>query len=162
MPVIGTSAKPPILSRDLVRMFMRDVPGKIPGTGQENILLDDVEFSEKELDNAIRFTTSRYNAMTPTSRLPPDAIEEYVLLVGVAAFLLKSEAIRQVRNDSDAQDADVQQVAIDKKMQQYYFVAGKLDEEYERYARGIKTEENMRRAYGGLSSGYSTVSRRFG
>jgi hypothetical protein len=162
MPVNATPARPPVLTKDLVRMFLRDVPGKIPGTGQENILLDDVEFSEEELENAIRFTTSRYNCMTPVTRKTPDAIQEYILLVGTAAFLMKSEVFRQARNQSSTQDGDVQGVARDDKAPLYQAIAQHLDEEFERYARGVKTEENMRKAYGGLSSGYSTVSRRFG
>ncbi len=162
MPVNATPARPPILTRDLVRMFMRDVPGKIPGTGQENILMDDVEFSQEELDNAIRFTTSRYNCMTPITRFGPDSIEEYILLIGTSAFLMKSEVFRQIRNQSDAQDGDVQNVGTDSKAGLYQACAKQLDDEFERYARAVKTQRNMQAAYGGLSSGYSTVSRRFG
>ncbi len=159
MPVNATPATPPILTKDLVRMFMRDVPGKIPGTGQENILLDDVEFSDEELELAIRFTTSRYNCMTPVSRHGPDSIEEYILLIGTCAFLMKMEVMRQIRNQSNAVDGDVQNVGVDDKAGLYQACSKQLDDEFERYARAVKTQRNMQKAYGSLGSGYRMIRR---
>ncbi len=150
------------LTRDHVRQFMRDTPpGMVPGTGSENVLLDGVEFSNQEIDSAVMFTTARYNAMTPISSLTAEMIPSYPLLMGTAAHLLKAESMKQLRNQATTQDGDVPSLGIDDKWQQYRQLAVDMSEEFEKYARAIKTQKNMQAAYGGVGSGYVNVSRRY-
>lgn len=56
--------------REQIRMFLRDVPGHVPGAGNnvENILLDGVEFSDAELVFATELAVSKYNRSNPPIR----------------------------------------------------------------------------------------------
>ena len=56
MPVqLDANALP--LNVDEIRMFLRDQP-------DYNILLDDIEFSDKDIQLAMRLTVSKFNAIT--------------------------------------------------------------------------------------------------
>lgn len=162
MPITATPAAPRILSRDDIRLFMRDVAGQISNTGQENILLDNVEFNDDDIERAIRFTVSKYNAITPITLVTAGGINEYVLINGVVCWLLKSEAIRQLRNQATAQQGDVAPIGIDDKTQLYQALAKIFCDEFDIMARAIKTQKNMEAAYGGLGSGYASAARRMG
>lgn len=162
MPVVATPVTPTILNRDDIRMFMRDVPGQVPLTGQENILLDNVEFSDADVERAIVFTVAKYNAITPMSNISEAGLNKYVLLNGVVCFLLKSEAIRQLRNQATAQQGDVSPIGIDDKTQLYQQLSQLFCAEFDTMARAIKTQLNMESAFGGFGSGYANTARRAG
>lgn len=155
MPVVGTPATPVILTVDQVRRFMRDIPSK-------NILLDTVEFDQKEVDQGIEMVTSRYNAMPPQSALMPQSWPshlQYVLLLGVAAYLIKSCAFLQLRNQATYQDGDIAPVGIDDKYPLYIQMAQVLDNEWAQMVQQIKIQNNLEGVYGYVSSGYVNVSR---
>lgn len=159
MPVTATPVPPPLLTRDDIRGFLRDVAGEVPGTGALNTLLDNVLFSDVDIDRAIKFTVARFNAMTPVSRVSADTINLWVLLNGTVANLLNSESVRQLMNQASFQDGDVAPIGIDDKSAPYAQLAAKFSEEFQITARGIKTEANMNAAWGGLGSGYRATSR---
>jgi hypothetical protein len=159
MPVTGTPVTTPVVTTDDVRGFLRDVAGQIPNTGVLNVLLDGPEYSDADLNRAIKFTVARYNAITPITLLDQNSINPWVLLVGTAAFLMKSEAFRQLRNQVTAQDGDVAPIGVDDKQAFYNQIAKMCDEEFMGMARGIKTQLNMEACYGSLGSGYRSVSR---
>ena len=58
MPVVGTPTTPTVVSKDQVRMFMRDY-------ASNNILLDDVQFTDNELNLAMEMAVSALNAVAP-------------------------------------------------------------------------------------------------
>ena len=159
MPVIGLPVTSSIPRRDAIRRFMRDYPGDVPNTGVINILLDSVEFSDDDVDAAIGLALAWYNATTPITNLPQDGVPEVVLLYGAAAHLLTSEGMRQLRNQATTQDGNVQPIGIDDKQALYQQWAGWMREEFKTAVRQIKTERNMRAAWGGLSSGYLSTTR---
>ena len=155
MPVVATPVTPPIVSREQVRMFMRD-------RANYNILLDHVQFSDRELDLATEMAVSAYNAVTPPTYLtvasfPPNL--SYVLLIGATRFLLMSESFLQARNQATYQDADVSPIGIDDKAALYSQLARELKTEWDELVRGVKTAYNMEGAYNTLSSGYAATSR---
>ena len=153
MPVqVPTNALP--LTTDDIRAFLRDQP-------KYNILIDGVEFSNEDITRAIRWTVAKWNAITPQSTEPPtgETLNEYVLLCGVAAILLRSEGVRQVRNQVTYQDGNMPQVSIDEKQDIYGAWAERMQQEFDFHARNIKTQNNMESAYGGLSSGYRYIGR---
>lgn len=136
-------------------MFMRD---KAP----KNILLDDVQFTDDELNLALEMAVSAYNAVTPQTNLTPSTFPthlRYVLLVGVVRFLLMSESFLQVRNQATVQDGDISPIGIDDKAALYAQMAQQLKGEWDELVRGIKTQNNMESAYATLGSGYVNVSR---
>lgn len=155
MPIVGTPSTPVILTVDQVRRFMRDKP-------DNNILLDAVEFTQEDINQGIEMVTSRYNAITPQSTLLQQswpAHLQYVLLLGVVAYLIKSCAFLQLRNQATYQDGDIAPIGVDDKYPLYLQFAQTLDAEWMQLVQQIKIQNNLESVYGSLSSGYVNVSR---
>lgn len=126
-----------VVSPDQVRDFMRDFPDK-------NILVDGVEFEDYEVEKAIRFTISMANAIArPTSYSVTSFPNDYVLLMGVCSYLLKSEGIRQLRNEAMYQDGNIQPVGLDNKQQSYTALASQYLQEFTQMLTAIKIQENL-------------------
>lgn len=155
MPVVATPTTPTIISRDQVRMFLRD-------RADNNILLDAVQFTDNELDLAMEMAVSGFNAVTPQTNLTPQSFPQHlqwVLLIGTTRFLLMSESFLQVRNQATVQDGDIAPIGIDDKAALYSQLAQNLKTEWDELVRGIKTQNNMESAYTTLGSGYRNTSR---
>jgi hypothetical protein len=161
MPVVATPvANDPKLSVDDVRLWLRDVALRVLPGGQGNILLDDIQFTQGEIDFAIRMTISSFNVITPQSSYILDNFpHEYLLLLGVARFLMTSESFHQLRNQATVQDGDIAPSGIYDKHQMYLNLAQSLRTEWDTLSRGVKNQDNMEGAYGFLGSGYKNVSR---
>lgn len=153
MPVVGTPTTPVIISKDQVRMFLRDRADK-------NILLADVQFSDAELNLAMEMACEAFNAVTPQSSLTPSNFpNKYVLMVGTVRWLLMSESFLQIRNQATYQDGDIAPIGVDDKAVAYSQLARELKAEWDELVRGIKTQNNMEAAYNSVGSGYRNVSR---
>lgn len=155
MPIVATPASPILITVDQVRRFMRDYPNK-------NILLEDVEFSQEDVNQAITFVTSAYNVITPLTNITPDAWpagREYLLLLGVAWYLIKSGTFLQLRNQATYQDGDIAPVGIDDKFPLYMALWQGLKQEWDELVKLSKTQDNLEAAYGTFSSIYLNVSR---
>lgn len=160
MPITATPASPRMLTLARIRMAMRDVAGAIPNTGDFNVLLLNVQFSDAEINNALQFTVDWYNGLTPLlGRATQDSINSYLLYIGAVSFLAQSEQIKQLRNDMDLQDGDVAPIGKDKKHQFYGALSQAAAQRFEEMAKNIKRQLNMHAAFGGLDSGYSNVAR---
>jgi hypothetical protein len=160
MPIVGQPAAPRLLSRDSVRRFLRDYPVSVPGTGMLNDLLDNVEFSDDDIEEAMLFAVDYYNAFTPTTNLTAASLPRVVVLWGTVSHLLRSEANRQRRNQISAQDGNVGPIDLDNKAATYEQSAQIAWDTFFKMARDIKTQRNMQDGYGGLNSGYRGVARR--
>ncbi len=155
MPVTVPTTKTRLPLREQVRMFLRDVPGKIPGSGSENILLDDVEFSDPELDFAKELAVSRFNSANPPIRAhAAEAIPIDILLLGVSGFLMNAESFRQLRNQVSASDGEVP-LGIDDKHAAYVQLRKFLLDEYDTRVTAYKVQKNMSACWGSVNSGYS-------
>ena len=155
MPVVATPATPIILTVDQVRRFMRDIPSK-------NILLDDVEFSQDDVNQGIEMVTSAYNVITPLSNISPQgwpSNSQYLLLLGVAWYLIKSCTFLQLRNQATYQDGDIAPIGIDDKFGLYMQLWQTLKAEWDQTVKESKIQLNLESVYGDLSSGYRNVSR---
>ena len=134
-----------VVNPNQVRDFMRDFPDK-------NILVDGVEFEDPEVEKAIHFTISMANAIArPTSYSVTNFPNEYVLLMRVCSYLLKSEGIRQLRNEAMYQDGNIQPVGLDNKQQSYTALATQYLQEFTQMLTAIKIQENMS-SFGQMSS----------
>jgi hypothetical protein len=162
MPVVATPASPSVVTQDEIRMWLRDYAlDHLPG-GQGNILLDDVQFTPKELTFAIKMAVSNFNALTPISSYLLDGSNfpnEYMLLLGTARFLMVSESFHQLRNQANVQDGDIAPSGIYDKAQAYLALAQALKTEWDQLTRQMKNQFNMEGAYGHLGSGYKNVGR---
>lgn len=155
MPVVASPASPNVVTKDQVRMFMRDRADK-------NILLDTVQFTDDELNLAMDMAVSGFNAVTPQSNFTPQTFPshlKYLLLIGTTRFLLMSESFLQARNQATVQDGDIAPIGIDDKAQLYAQLAASLKAEFDELTRGVKTQNNMEGAYNSLGSGYRNTSR---
>lgn len=155
MPIVGTPTTPVIVSKDQVRMFLRD-------RADRNILLDDVQFSDDELNLATEMAVSAFNTVTPQTRLTPSSFPshlQYLLMIGTARFLLMTESFLQVRNQASYQDGDISPIGIDDKQAAYSQMAQGLKAEWDELVRGVKTQTNMESAYNSVGSGYRNTSR---
>lgn len=154
MPTQVPSTASPAPLRDEIRMFLRDVPGFIPGSGSENVLLDDVEFSNEELALAIRLAVSRFNSMNPPIRhLVAEQIPLDILLYGVAMFLINAESFRQLRNQTSVPDGETA-IGIDDKHQAYAALKQRLSDEFTAQATSWKVAKNMAACWGGVNSAF--------
>jgi hypothetical protein len=134
-----------VVTPDLVRDFMRDFPDR-------NVLVDGVEFPDEDIERAIRLTVSMSNAVArPTAYTVTQFPNEYVLLMGVCSYLLKSEGIRQLRNEAVYQDGNIQPVGLDNKQQAYTALAAQYLQEFTQMLTAIKIQENMS-SFGNMSS----------
>lgn len=159
MSINASPTSPMTLTLDDIRMFMRDVAGRVPGTGVENIMFDAPEFSDDDARRAVRFTVARFNIMTPISNDHEGMINPWLLLMGTCEFLLTSEAFRQKRNQVQYASADISPIGRDDKFQMYLSMAQYLKAEFEDKAKSFKISRNMEDAYGNLGSGYRFSSR---
>lgn len=162
MTITATPSAPRVLTKQRIRMAMRDIAGAVPNTGVINVLLDNVEFSDDEIDNAIAFTVDWWNSITPVSRNTPDQINSFLLFQGVASMLLQSESLRQLRNQASVQDGDVAPIGSDDKAPMYAQMMQVAMQRFENGAKQVKIQQNMEACYGGFGSGYATFSRRSG
>lgn len=134
---------------------MRDYPDK-------NILLDDVEFSQEDINQAVISVTSAYNVVTPLTSITPDAWpygHQYLLLLGVAWYLIKSGTFLQMRNQATYQDGDIAPIGIDDKFPLYMALWQALKQEWDELVKTSKTQMNLESAYGYFSSGYRNIAR---
>jgi hypothetical protein len=138
-------------------MFMRDY-----AESRGNILLDTVEFTDRDLHLAIEMAVSAFNSVTPQTYMTPQSFPHhlrYVLLIGTTRFLLMSESFAQIRGQLTVQQGNISPTGISDKSMQYSQLAQQLREEWESLVRGIKTQNNLEAAYAVLDSGYLTTSR---
>jgi len=160
MPIVGTPTTATSVTADDVRRFMRDVPGYVPDTGVISALLDGVEFSDRDIRDAVKFTVNWFTIMTPMiGTYTENMIPSVILLYGVAAHLLTSESTRQLRNQVTVQDGDTQPIGVDDKHQLYLQAAERMRAMFLEYGKAFKIQRNISRAYGGIGSGYAQVSR---
>lgn len=159
MPVSATPTTPQVITLDDVRGFMRDVAGQIPGTNLENVLFDVApEFSDADINRAIKFTVARFNIITPLSNDDQYSINPWLLLMGTCELLAMSEAFRQTRNQVSYTDGE-QPIGLDDKQSLYLSIAQLCKAEFEEKVKNFKVARNMESCYGSLGSGYRNVSR---
>lgn len=134
-----------------VSTFLRDFP-------DYNILLGDVQFTEEDINDAIKFAIDEFNALAPITNYTHENFpNDWLLLLGTAAHLLKSEAFLQLRNMATYADGDVQNIGVDDKGPAYMNFAQALRDEWIANAQRFKQQLNMENGYGWLSSGYRYI-----
>lgn len=139
-----------IVSVAEVQRWLRDYP-------EYNILLDAVEFSEDDVEAALDFAVSEFNAHTPITAYDGDSFpNRWILLLGTARHLLTSEAFHQLRNEVHVQDGSLP-VGIDDKASAYISLRNALTNEWRSIVKDMKQQINMESGYGGVSSGYRYI-----
>ncbi|MBQ3342586.1 MAG: hypothetical protein IJG84_11870 [Kiritimatiellae bacterium] len=126
-----------------VRIFLRDTDP------DANLLLDDFEFTPKEIRTAMNITVDRWNDTPPEIYRMDDDEFPYrsILLLGVASNLLSMAAHRYRRN-SLAINAGGTSVNDQDKAGQYDQAAARLRDEYLHMIRTKKRELNANLGWG--------------
>lgn len=137
---------------DCVRLILRDF-------ALNNILLDEVQFSDAEIDRAIEMATLRFNSTPVLTSFDWRSIPEDILFHGVAYWLMLSESFLQLRNQVSVPADDLGVIGIDDKYQLYTQHAQQMRQTFEQHIRDWKDAYNINRGYGSFHSGYSNVSR---
>ena len=144
------------LTSEGIRMFLRD-------TMDENSLLHDIEHPDANINQAMRLTVAKWNSITPITNLTdPGQMNEYLLLCGVCGLLLKSEGIRQKRNQLIAGDGNIDNVSLDEKEAIYLKWANHFQQEFDRKAQAMKVQQNLEsivNCASGFGSGYRYLGR---
>ena len=137
MPVIATPVKQESGIVQDIRLFMRDFYDKNP-------LHADIEFTDDEINAACRHAVDLANVLgRPTRYTVSSFPNNYVLMLGAAGHLTKSEAIRQLRNQSQFQDGNIQGVGMDEKYQYYMQLSQSLTSEFSNHVTQIKITSNI-------------------
>lgn len=143
------------LTLEDIRLFLRDQPDHNP------LIIEGIEFTDDDITRAIKWAVAKYDVLTPVSQSPPsgETLNEYLLLCGTCAILMRSEGTRQLRNQITAQDGNIAPVGLDEKQALYSAWADYFQREFDFHARQVKTQINMEAAYGGFSSSYRYIGR---
>lgn len=129
---------------------MRDYPDR-------NELLDDVDFSQEDVNQGVEMIVSSYNTITPISNIPPEGWPQggkYLLLLGVAWYLIQSNTQLQLRNQLTYQDGDIAPIGVSDKFPLYMQLWQTMQAQWQQAATAMKTQINLESAYGGAGSGY--------
>lgn len=138
--------------KEMIKLLLRD-------KSSNNILLADVQFTEEDVENAVKMTVNSFNSMSPRTRMSWRHIPEDLLFLGTASWLMLSESFLQLRNQVSVPTDGMGVVGIDDKTQHYQQLREMLKRDFETKSRQVKNEINIASGFGSMSSGYVNVSR---
>jgi len=137
-----------------IRIFLRD-------KADNNILLDDVQFTDEDLECALELTADEYNVTTPITTLTWGSMPQFLQIIGATRFLLYSEVFLQARNQvtlpTDRGDA----MGLDDKAMLYTQLQQQLSAEWKLRTREYKNQMNAESIYDDIPSDYAYLSDRY-
>lgn len=138
----------PILTSEEVRLFLQD-------RQELNPLILGVRFTPEMIEQAMINTVDYYNLMNPPTGMYTLETFPYrsLLLLGSAAYLLRSGAINEAANNL-SYAADGVQINDKDKAQIFMSLAQNLQEEFRDLAQQIKMNHNISQIYGTVNSEY--------
>jgi hypothetical protein len=139
----------PILTAEEVRLFLQD-------RAELNPLLLGIRFTPEMIEQAMLNTVDYYNLMNPPLGIMY-SIENFpyrsLLLLGTAAYLLRSGAINEAANQL-SYSADGIQVNDKDKAQIFMSLAENLQKDFKELGQQIKMNQNIAQIYGVKHSEY--------
>jgi hypothetical protein len=139
----------PILTSEEVRLFLQD-------REELNPLLLGIRFTPEMIEQAMINTVDYYNLMNPPTGIMY-SIESFpyrsLLLLGTAAYLLRSGAINEAANQL-TYSADGIQVNDKDKAQIFMSLAQNLQQDFKELGQQIKMNQNISQIYGVKHSEY--------
>lgn len=139
----------PILTSEEVRLFLQD-------RAELNPLLLGIRFTPEMIEQAMLNTVDYYNLMNPPIGTMY-SIENFpyrsLLLLGAAAYLLRSGAINEAANQL-SYSADGIQVNDKDKSQIFMALAENLQKDFKELGQQIKMNQNIAQIYGVKHSEY--------
>jgi hypothetical protein len=139
----------PILTAEEVRLFLQD-------REELNPLLLGIRFTPEMIEQAMLNTVDYYNLMNPPIGIMY-SIENFpyrsLLLLGTAAYLLRSGAINEAANQL-SYSADGIQVNDKDKSQIFMSLSQNLQQDFKELGQQIKMNQNIAQIYGVKHSEY--------
>ncbi len=139
----------PILTAEEVRLFLQD-------RAELNPLLLGIRFTPEMIEQAMLNTVDYYNLMNPPLGIMY-SIENFpyrsLLLLGTAAYLLRSGAINEAANQL-SYSADGIQVNDKDKSQIFMSLSENLQKDFKELGQQIKMNQNIAQIYGVKHSEY--------
>lgn len=139
----------PILTAEEVRLFLQD-------REELNPLLLGIRFTPEMIEQAMLNTVDYYNLMNPPLGIMY-SIENFpyrsLLLLGTAAYLLRSGAINEAANQL-SYSADGIQVNDKDKSQIFMSLSENLQKDFKELGQQIKMNQNIAQIYGVKHSEY--------
>jgi hypothetical protein len=139
----------PILTSEELRLFLQD-------REELNPMLLGIRFTEEMIDQAMINTVDYYNLMNPPTGVMY-TVESFpyrsLLLLGAAAYLLRSGAINEAGNQL-SYAADGVQINDKDKAQIFMSLAQNLQQEFKELGQQIKMNQNIAQIYGTKHSEY--------
>jgi hypothetical protein len=139
----------PILTAEEVRLFLQD-------REELNPLLLGIRFTPEMIEQAMLNTVDYYNLMNPPLGIMY-SIENFpyrsLLLLGTAAYLLRSGAINEAANQL-SYSADGIQVNDKDKAQIFMSLSENLQKDFKELGQQIKMNQNIAQIYGVKHSEY--------
>ena len=139
----------PILTSEEVRLFMQD-------REELNTLLLGIRFSPEMIEQAMINTVDYYNLMNPPTGVMY-SLETFpyrsLLLLGTAAYLLRSGAINEAANQL-SYSADGVQVNDKDKAQIFMSLGQAMQQDFKELGQQIKMNQNISQIYGVKHSEY--------
>ena len=139
----------PILTAEEVRLFLQD-------RAELNPLLLGIRFTPEMIEQAMLNTVDYYNLMNPPLGVMY-SIENFpyrsLLLLGTAAYLLRSGAINEAANQL-SYSADGIQVNDKDKSQIFMSLSENLQKDFKELGQQIKMNHNIAQIYGVKHSEY--------
>lgn len=134
-----------------LRLFMMDTP-------ELNRLILKYESNDEMLRFAIEMAISDWNTTSPLigSKTIGNYPSLYLLMHGAAIQLLKSQGLRQARNELNYSAGGSSFVRSNKSN---YYMSWMVNfaNEYETKKRNIKIQQNIERGWGGVNSEYDWI-----
>lgn len=140
------------VTADTIRLFLRDQP-------ELNILNDlEIEFDTVVLEQGIMAACSSFNTTTPIghtvkfdgSDWPKQA--PHLLIIGAAAWVLRTNVAQQIRNQLNAQDGNIPRVGIHDKYQEFLQYSETLRADFRDEVSRLKKSLDFESSYDSLSS----------
>lgn len=139
----------PILTSEEVRLFLQD-------REELNTLLLGIRFTPEMIEQAMINTVDYYNLMNPPTGVMY-SLEQFpyrsLLLLGTAAYLLRSGAINEAANQL-TYAADGIQVNDKDKAQIFMSLSVSLQQDFKELGQQIKMNQNIAQIYGVKHSEY--------
>ena len=143
------------ISPEKIRLYLLD------RSAGDNLLLDDVDFSNELLDLAQELVLDRYNTTDPFIEVR-HTVEDFPykveFLMGVTAQLLRSKGINMKRNQLNYSSASGTAVDDKKQADEYLAMSAQMFQEFDSRVRKIKCHININEGYGAQGSSYADIS----
>jgi len=135
-----------MLSPESIREYLQD-------DERFNLLLDNKEqFSDDTIERIIEITKQQAGAIVPALINKLDKIPDVILLHGVVANLMKSESFKELRNQLQYSDANLNSISVFHKSQNYEAIAAGMKQEYSEMLKSYNTSLFLNSAWGQTSS----------